>query len=68
MRFLLADGSEHSGTVTDISLGGMGITSDAKPEPGSIAIAYVEDFGRLEGMVSRVNARGFAVMEGIAII
>lgn len=61
VRFLLADGSEHNGTVTDISLGGMAITSDAKPEPGSIAIAYVEGFGRLEGMVSRVNARGFAV-------
>ena len=61
VRFLLADGSEHSGTATDISLGGMAISSDARPEPGSIVIAYVEGFGRLEGMVSRLNARGFAV-------
>lgn len=61
VRFLLADGSEHSGTVTDISLGGMAVTSDAKPQASSIVIAYVEGFGRLEGMVSRLNGRGFAV-------
>ena len=61
VRFLLADGSEHSGTVTDISLGGMSITSDARPDEGSIVIAYVEGFGRLEGMVLRLNSRGFAV-------
>jgi hypothetical protein len=61
VRFLLTDGSEHSGMVTDISLGGMAIATDARPEPGSIVIAYVEGFGRLEGMVSRLNARGFAL-------
>src|SRR6185369_1035124 len=61
VRFLLANGTEHSGTVTDISLGGMAITADAQPEQGSIVIAYVEGFGRLEGLVSRGNAKGFAV-------
>jgi hypothetical protein len=61
VRFLLANGSEHSGVVTDISLGGMAIQSEAQPDPGSIVIAYVEGFGRLEGMVSRLNGKGFAV-------
>jgi hypothetical protein len=61
VRFLLANGSEHSGTVTDISLGGMAVQSEAEPEPGSIIIAYVEGFGRLEGMVARLNDKGFAV-------
>jgi len=61
VRFLLANGTEHSGMVTDISLGGMAISSEAQPESGSIVIAYVEGFGRLEGMVSRLNAKGFAV-------
>lgn len=61
VRFLLHDGSEHSGTVTDISLGGLAINAGVQPELGSIVIAYVENFGRLEGMVSRIHSRGFAV-------
>jgi len=62
VRFLLANGSEHSGVVTDMSLGGMAINSDAQPEPGLMIIAYVEGVGRLEGMVTRINTRGFAVL------
>lgn len=61
VRFLLANGSEHVGVVTDISLGGMGIQAEAEPDVGSIVIAYVEGFGRLEGMVTRQNEKGFAV-------
>ncbi|MBI1212851.1 MAG: PilZ domain-containing protein [Alphaproteobacteria bacterium] len=61
VRFLIADGTEHTGTVTDISLGGMAIQTDAEPDQGSIVIAYVEGFGRLEGMVARLNNKGFAV-------
>ena len=61
VRFLLANGNEHSGVVTDISLGGMAIQSDAAPDMGSIVIAYVEGFGRLEGMVSRQDEKSFAV-------
>jgi hypothetical protein len=63
VRFLLADGTEHSGIVTDISLGGMALQSEAEPQEGSIVIAYVEGFGRLEGMVLRLSngTKGFAV-------
>jgi PilZ domain len=61
VRFLLHDGTEHSGTVTNISVGGMAITSSAKPAAGSIVIAYVQDLGRLEGLVSRTEGDGFAV-------
>lgn len=61
VRFLLDDGSEHSGTVTNISVGGMSIRSDAKPAAGSIIIAYVEDLGRLEGLVARSGGESFAV-------
>lgn len=61
VRFLLHDGSEHNGMVRDISVGGMAIKSDARPSEGSIVIAYVQDLGRLEGLVSRIEADGFAV-------
>ncbi len=61
VRFLLQDGSEHGGVVTDVSVGGMNITSEVRPAEGSIIIAYVEDLGRLEGVVSRVDDHGIAM-------
>lgn len=61
VRFLLQDGSEHNGQVSDISVGGMMIKSDARPSQGAIVIAYVQDLGRLEGMVSRSDETGFGV-------
>jgi c-di-GMP-binding flagellar brake protein YcgR len=61
VRFLVQDGSEHGGVVTDVSVGGMNIVSDVTPDEGSIIIAYVEDLGRLEGIVSRVDTNGIAV-------
>jgi hypothetical protein len=61
VRFLLHDGTEHAGVVTNVSIGGMAIVSAAKPAAGSIIIAYVQDLGRLEGVVSRTQVDGFAV-------
>jgi hypothetical protein len=61
VRFLLQDGSENAGVVDDISVGGMNIVTKARADEGSIIIAYVEDLGRLEGVVSRVDDRGIAV-------
>jgi len=61
VRFLLQDGSEHNAMVQDISVGGMAIKSDAKPAEGSVVIAYVQDLGRLEGLVARVDDASFAV-------
>jgi PilZ domain len=61
VRFLLQDGSEHTGNVTDISVGGMYVKSDATPAEGTIVIAYIQDLGRLEGMVSRLDGAGFGV-------
>jgi len=61
VRFLLQDGSEHNGSVADISVGGMAIKCDVRPSEGTIVIAYVQDLGRLEGLVSRVDDMGFAV-------
>jgi hypothetical protein len=61
VRFLLPDGSEHNGIVTNISVGGMHVKTDARPPQDSIVIAYVQDLGRLEGLVSRAESDGFAV-------
>jgi hypothetical protein len=61
VRFLLDDGSEHSGVLSNISVGGMAINCDVRPAEGSNIIAYVQELGRLEGVVSRVDDMGFAV-------
>lgn len=61
VRFLLQDGSEHGGVVSDVSVGGMNIVAEARPTEGTIVIAYVEDLGRLEGVVSRVDDHGIAI-------
>lgn len=61
VRFLMQDGSEHGGVVSDISVGGMNIVSDVRPADGTIIIAYVEELGRLEGIVSRADGNGIAV-------
>lgn len=61
VRFLLDDGSEHNGIVVNISVGGMAIMCEARPAEGSNIIAYVQDLGRLEGIVSRGIEKGFAV-------
>src|SRR5262245_2809583 len=61
VRFLLHDGTEHNGTVKDISVGGMAIKADVQPAEGSVIIAYVQDLGRLEGLVTRIDEDAFAV-------
>src|SRR5262245_48188559 len=61
VRFLMDDGSEHRGTVSNISVGGMAINCEVHPAEGSNIIAYVQELGRLEGVVCRTDDLGFTV-------
>ena len=61
-RFLLDDGTEHHGSVIDVSMGGISIAAKIQPPLGTGIIAYVEELGRLEGCVSRGHSVGFAVL------
>ena len=40
VRFMLQDGTEHGGVVSDVSVGGMNVVSEAKPD-GEIGRAHV---------------------------
>jgi len=60
-RFMAEDGSEHTCTVRDISLVGLGIMSDRQVTPGEHIIIYLDDLGRFEGLVVRVFEGGFAI-------
>jgi PilZ domain-containing protein len=60
-RFMLTDGQESSCRVTNISPGGMALTASICPEPGERIVAYVDNLGRIEGVVVRQFPVGFAI-------
>jgi hypothetical protein len=61
VRFVVCDGSEHRGLLFDMSPGGVSVTAEISPPLGSHAILYISDVGRVEGVVMRHLAYGFAV-------
>jgi hypothetical protein len=61
-RFMLPDRSEHQATVLNVSAGGIALASDQRPPKGTSVIVYVTEIGRLEGVVVRHIAKGFAVV------
>lgn len=62
VRFLLASGAEHTGSVLDISAGGVLIAARATPKVGDRVIVYVDEIGRLEGNVVRATEGAFALV------
>lgn len=61
-RFMLDDGSEHQGSVIDVSLGGISFASKTQPPQGTGVIAYIEELGRVEGTVIRGHSVGFSIL------
>jgi PilZ domain len=61
-RFMLPDRSEHEATVLNISAGGIALATAERPPKGASVIVYVKEIGRLEGMVVRHVAKGFALV------
>ena len=60
-RYMLEDRSEHSCVVMDMSPGDMALQADKSGEPGERVIAYLDHIGRIEGIISRTFADGFAM-------
>lgn len=60
-RFMRADRHEYPCRMIDISIGGAAFASPVQVEPGEQIIAYVDEFGGLEGLVSRLFEGGFAI-------
>lgn len=61
VRFMLAEGSEHRGLLYDMSPGGLSITSELVPALDTRIVLYIDDIGRVEGVVARHHNYGFAV-------
>ena len=60
-RLMVPDGQEFSCKVTDISLVGIALDSDADVLINDHLIIYLDDLGRFEGPVCRFLKEGFAI-------
>ncbi len=60
-RYMLPDKSEFPCQVRNISAGGMAISCPASGQLGDRLIAYIDDIGRVEGVITRTEEYGAAV-------
>ncbi len=60
-RFMRADRHEYPCRLVDISVGGAAFSSPVQLEVGEQVIAYIDEIGGLEGVVSRLFEGGFAM-------
>jgi PilZ domain len=60
-RCLLADGGEHPCETIDISVSGVAIRSYIVAELGERVVVYLDELGRLEGVVTRRGDGWFAI-------
>ena len=60
-RFMREDRQEYPCQVINMSAGGMALLAPVSCQPGERIVAYLENFGRLEGTVARCFEGGFAV-------
>ncbi len=68
-NYVLEDGSEHSCTIVDVSVGGLALTGPKLGRRGERVLITSEKLGRVMGNIARHYAGGFAValdMSGIA--
>ena len=60
-RFMREDKQEYPCQVINMSPGGMALLSPATCADGERVVAYLDNFGRVEGLVARSFEGGFAV-------
>lgn len=60
-RFMREDRQEYPCEVINLSAGGMALMAPVICQPGERVVAYLDNLGRLEGIVARVFEGGFAV-------
>ena len=60
-RYMLADRREYPCQTVDMSPGGVRLTCAVVGEIGERVVLYLEHIGRIEGVIARHSAGGFAV-------
>lgn len=59
--FLMPDGAEHPGVITDISAVGARLQAPLRPHVGTPVMVRIDTLGQYEATVSRMTRDGFAV-------
>ena len=60
-RFMLPDQSEHPCVSINISPGGILLAAQTVPPVGTRVVCYMDQIGRVEGVVTRATATNFAM-------
>ncbi len=60
-RFMLADGKEFDCQIVDVSPVGIAVRGPLAGDLGERVVAYVEELGRIEGVIVRRSSDGFAM-------
>ncbi len=60
-RYMLADGKEFDCQIVDVSPVGVAIRGPLAGDLGERVVAYVEELGRIEGVIVRRSSDGFAM-------
>ncbi len=60
-RYMTPDGGEYHCLTVDVSPGGIRLKAPRICAPGAQIIAYIDDLGRVEGVVVRTLCDGFAL-------
>jgi hypothetical protein len=60
-RFMRSDRKEFDCESIDASPSGIAFASEAGVQPGERIVAYLNQIGRVEGRVTQISARGFAI-------
>lgn len=61
-RYMLPDQNEYPCQVTNISPGGLALTTPTSGEIGDRVVIYLDHIGRIEGVISRAYEGGFAIL------
>ena len=60
-RYMLADGKEFDCQIVDVSPVGVAVRGPLAGDLGERVVAYVEELGRIEGVIVRRSSDGFAM-------
>jgi hypothetical protein len=60
-RFMRSDRREFDCVTIDMSPGGIAFAAEAEVQPGERIVTYLNQVGRLEGVVARIFPGGFAI-------
>ena len=67
-RYMLMDRQEYPCQVVDVSPGGLAMIAPVKGEEGERVVCYLDHVGRVEGVIARNTANGFAIRMTVPMI